>query len=792
LKPERPPGPNHEDIRRFFRLLSHGQHGLTELRIIPSERRPHIGFFDDEDAFVETCTRWSGRANVYAGRNPRPRRFVEQFPQAHNKLAQGIPGARSADIEIVTALSIDIDPRRPRNTSSTSAEHDVALAVADRVASDYPGAILVDSGNGAQVLFPLSAVSVNGDARRVEAQTKAWESEVRTIVEEDPGLRLDSIYDLARVIKVPGTVAIKGTPTPERPHRLARIVGEIPSEPCDMHEVFEREVDESEADSRELAAADIPERFRGLLESDERIRRTWNGERGDLRDSTGSGYDMAMIDLLLGEDFTPEEVLATVLAMPSGTKDTRRVAYSIRKAERDRKPTGKRKKDDVLAADAADDFLAAKGLRGKLRRWRGDWWLYNGRCYDALSDEECRSLIVAYLRDHPDYRSRATRNFAGNVLLNLESLGALPDSLDLPFWVSSTGCERKPNLVALQNGVVDVERFAAGHLDVLQKHTPEFFCPTLLPYAFDPQAPCLRWREFLDEVLPEADGRQFLQEWFGYNLVYDLSQQRFVILEGDGANGKSVICTVLRQLLGAQNVSAVPLEFFEVRFQLAPTLGKLANVVPEMGEIDRVAEGVLKPFVSGDPMQFDRKNKEPITALPTARLTFATNMRPRFSDRSEGVWRRLVLVPFTVTIPPDRQDRKLGEKLIAELPGIFNWAIQGLQRLRERGHLIEPTASREAKEDYKRETNPARAFLEEKCEVDPRHEIPKEALYGEYRTWAEACGYRPLGLAQFAKEVHRLDPSIRAGRPRQDGKRTQVFEGIELGKGGDGQGGQSR
>ncbi|MFH1680732.1 MAG: phage/plasmid primase, P4 family [Candidatus Eisenbacteria bacterium] len=780
MSDESPRGPNREDIRRFFRLLAHGPHGLTELRIIPPRGKPWIGFFDEEDAFVEMCATWCGKANVYAGRNPRPRVFAKRFPQACNKLARGVPGAKADDIEILTALSLDLDPIREKDIPSTDLEHQLALDVAGRIVADYPGAVLVDSGNGAQIFLPIAPLSLGDNARRVEAQTKAWEADVRKMVEEDPDLKLDSVYDLARIIRVAGTENIKGAATAERPHRLAHIVGEVPTDPCDMSEVFTREVNVPEEEIR--AEGKIPERFHALLETDEKVRLTWNGERPDLSDSTRSGYDMAMVSLLHNQGFAPEEIIPIVLSMPSGTRDERRLLLTLKKARATvalaAAIEGKGMK--VLVADAADDFLRDRQLEGKLRRWRGEWWIWNERCYDRLSEEECLALVVAYLRDHRIYRGRATQTFARNVLMNLASLGSLPDAIDLPFWIGDSGFERAPHLVILQNGIVDIERFAQGDLDVLQPHTAAYFCPTLLPFEFDPHAACPLWHAFLAEVLPSPDSQRFLQEWFGYNLVYDLSQQRFVIFEGEGANGKSVICYVLRHLIGNQNVSAVPLEVFGMRFQLGPTLGKLANIVPEMGELDRVAEGHLKPFVSGDSMQFDRKNKEPITAVPTARLTFATNTRPRFNDRSEGVWRRLVLVPFTVSIPPERQDRELGDKLIGELPGIFNWAVQGLQRLRERGHFVEPESSLKAKEDYRRETNPARVFLEEKCEVDPRHSVAKETLYQKYHCWAETNGYRPLGLAQFAKEVHRYDPSIRCTRPRLDGKRTQIFEGIEV------------
>jgi putative DNA primase/helicase len=126
---------------------------------------------------------------------------------------------------------------------------------------------------------------------------------------------------------------------------------------------------------------------------------------------------------------------------------------------------------------------------------------------------------------------------------------------------------------------------------------------------------------------------------------------------GEGANGKSVLLDVLTALLGEENVSQVPLEMFGQRFQLTPTIDKLANICAEVGEISAVAEGVLKQFTAGDRMYFDRKGIPGIERYPTARLILATNNRPRFRDRSMGIWRRILLVPFRFTVPPTKQDR---------------------------------------------------------------------------------------------------------------------------------------
>src|SRR5205807_310610 len=122
---------------------------------------------------------------------------------------------------------------------------------------------------------------------------------------------------------------------------------------------------------------------------------------------------------------------------------------------------------------------------------------------------------------------------------------------------------------------------------------------------------------------------------------------------------------------------------------LASTLGKLANICAEVGELDKAAEGYLKAYTSGDAMQFERKYESSFSAMPTARLVLATNNPPRFSDKSDGVWRRLILLPLNVTIAEEERvygmDKREWWEASGELPGILNWALEGFDRLRLQG-----------------------------------------------------------------------------------------------------------
>src|SRR5262249_10229287 len=137
---------------------------------------------------------------------------------------------------------------------------------------------------------------------------------------------------------------------------------------------------------------------------------------------------------------------------------------------------------------------------------------------------------------------------------------------------------------------------------------------------------------------------------FGHTLIHTTGPQKFLVMSGEGDNGMSVLCKAIEAMLGPDNVSHVPLEKFAGEFHLTETIGKLLNLNAEIGEIDRTAEWTLKSFTSGDTMTCNRKGRSMVSAVPTARLMFATNNPPRFVDKSSGIWRRLLLMPFRVQV----------------------------------------------------------------------------------------------------------------------------------------------
>jgi putative DNA primase/helicase len=436
---------------------------------------------------------------------------------------------------------------------------------------------------------------------------------------------------------------------------------------------------------------------------------------------------------------------------------------------------------------------AYRKMTEPIRFYGGEFWGWVKQRYVVVPAEDIRAEITAAVRstfdadrkqlskgdERAQFDPRVTRSLVSNVMQALAGLTLISRLIDQPAWV---GDDPGPSsgYIAVENGLLDVDALLTGAPDVLHPHSPDWFSQVCLDYPYLPGAGCPKWLAFLEQVLEGDTQRLYLmQEIFGYMLTPDTSLQRFFSACGEGANGKTVVTDVLTALLGKDNVSHVRLELFGDRFQLTTTLGKLGNIVTEIGEMGRVEEGTVKAFVSGDRMFFDRKNQTGIQARPTARIFVTTNTLPHFQDRSIGIWRRLILIPFRVSIPESQQDPHLVEKLILELSGILNWAIEGLRRLRVQGHFTKSAVCQQALEAYQIDLNPARAFLAEDVQVAPTQTVLCRELYSCYRRWCRDRGHRELNDAQFGKEVVRVFPDVRRCRGKAIGAmRPWQYDGI--------------
>jgi putative DNA primase/helicase len=425
--------------------------------------------------------------------------------------------------------------------------------------------------------------------------------------------------------------------------------------------------------------------------------------------------------------------------------------------------------------------------RPTLRFWRNEWWQYRDTHYVRVENDQFKPHVAKAIKHHIDtaplltqagVAHKVTSGVVENVMMMVRGETQVDNGIDQPVWLG-----REPNratYVSMRNGLLDIERAVDDPTNALRSHTPEWFSPVHLPYDYDPKATCPRWLTFLDEVLKgDTELIAILQEWFGYCLSSDTSMHKFALLEGEGANGKSVVLEVLEAMVGKANVSNVPVEAFGERFQLTPTLGKLVNIAPEMDEL-KLAEGQIKQFVAGDSMYFDRKHLGGVNVKPTARLVVATNKRPAIADKSNGFWRRVLYIPFRFVVQADKKDRNLAKALKSELSGILNWALEGRKRLYKQGDFTQSTVADAVVAEYREQASPEREFFAECCRSTPSATVSKSEVFDRYKKWAISRGYKLLSEGDFKHELLRAFPSVKVIRPSGTGPRPRSYEGIEL------------
>lgn len=460
----------------------------------------------------------------------------------------------------------------------------------------------------------------------------------------------------------------------------------------------------------------------------------------------------------------------------------------------------------------------------ELRYWKGSFYIWKTTHYIQAETEYIKSRLNQSIKQEfdrawqseteayeewkksdkydesrdkgPPVCRRVTTHLVNNVLEATKSMVTIPGSVDMPCWLENRS---NPHLLGMQNGLLDlgtlVYQISQGVDptkivdELLLEHSPNWFSTVSLNYEYVPNAHCEKWTSYI-EMAMEGDEERIavLQEWAGYLLTATDDMQKFLCLEGDGGNGKTVFLAGLEAMIGSKNVSHVPLECFSRPFDLASTIGKVANIVGDIGEIDAVAEGVLKRYTGGDAMHFDRKGIGAIDIRPSAKLMFAWNNRPNFRDRTDGVWRRMILVPFEFKVPKDQRvtgmDRPEWWIEQGEAPGILNWAIGGLYRLRVNREFTMSMKCLAAVDDYRREANPAGEFIDESLEFSnfeaEQFWNSSEDIYAAYVDWSRKLGMYPLGSVKFFKELKKKFPNARKTRARDGIGRKYGYEGVKF------------
>ncbi len=381
-------------------------------------------------------------------------------------------------------------------------------------------------------------------------------------------------------------------------------------------------------------------------------------------------------------------------------------------------------------------FVLAKHLSETRDVYYGgeSFLIYENGVYNISGEKEAGRIIMDYML--PNYCIMA-------------SIRDCRDQWDILVSKDFDDFNRNPYLVNVRNGLLDIRDMS------FKEHTPSYLSTVQLNVEYNPQVDCPQFKKFLNEVL-DCKLIPLVQEIVGYLLTTNTASQKAFVFWGPARTGKSTLLWVVEYLLlGKKNVSNIPWQEIGDKFKTAELLGKLANVFSDLPSKSIDDTGIFKVVTGEDYLMAEKKNKNPFKFKPFARLVFSCNELPRnYVDRTEGFYRRLIIVPFSRQIDKSKIDKALKYKFQREKEGILNWALEGLKRLYENNfEFSENELTDGVKKEYKRENNNVISFVEECCELDGLFSCSRIELYESYKEFCVEAGLKALSQIKFNKEL---------------------------------------
>ena len=427
-----------------------------------------------------------------------------------------------------------------------------------------------------------------------------------------------------------------------------------------------------------------------------------------------------------------------------------------------------------------------------LHSYAGTILVWRGNRFVEIEEETVRQKLQPWLHDALRYQynkqtgSMELVDFESNpatIKSAIESIRAyahLPASITPTVWLSDA--KEQPDPRDLLPCITRSLHIPSGRM---LPSTPALFNINALDFDYDANAEAPeRWIKFLEQLWGDDIESVFLlQEWMGYCLVADTSQQKMLILVGPRRSGKGTIGRILHHLVGAGNVVGPTTSGLAGNFGLQPLIGKSLAIVSDArftGEnIGVVVERLL--CISGeDTLTVDRKFLGSVTMKLPTRFMFLTNELPRLKDASGALAGRFLILRLTHSFY-GKEDVTLTAKLMEELPGILLWAIEGLKRLRPRSHFVQPESVLEAVREMEDLSSPVLAFVRDRCVVAPGHRIWVDDLYTAWKAWCEQDGRTSVTNKQtFGRDLAAAVPGVTRRRGSGD---VPFYEGVDL-KGG--------
>jgi putative DNA primase/helicase len=384
----------------------------------------------------------------------------------------------------------------------------------------------------------------------------------------------------------------------------------------------------------------------------------------------------------------------------------------------------------------------------KLNNWglckkNGFIYLYNGSYWNEINKESFQS-------------------FLGNVALKMGvnkfkgKIHTFKDELFKQFmadaYLPTPKADKSNVLINLQNGTYQI----TPKKRELRAFDRTDFLTHQLPFEFEPEATAPLFKKYLDEVLPDVDKQKVFAEYCGYIFIKPsvLKLEKMLILFGTGANGKSVFFEILNALLGTENFSSYSLQDLtnENGYYRAKIGGKLVNYASEIN--GKMETDTFKQMASGEPLSVRLPYGEPFILNDYAKLIFNCNELPKDVEHTNAFFRRFLIIGFDVTIPEDKQDKELANKIINnELSGVFNWILQGLDRVLKQKKFSKCKAVEMARSNYEKQSDSVKMFIEDYEYKTSTNYTKVDPIYQKYKVYCIDDGFKYVSKPNFMKRL---------------------------------------
>ncbi|OLN23943.1 hypothetical protein BTO30_00490 [Domibacillus antri] len=329
------------------------------------------------------------------------------------------------------------------------------------------------------------------------------------------------------------------------------------------------------------------------------------------------------------------------------------------------------------------------------------------------------------------------------------------------------------NRINFKNGILNLQT------GLLEEHSPDIFTSIQINANYIETAEYPIFKGFMESVLSKED-QLIAQEMLGYFLIAETIAEKAFILYGPGRTGKSTFLKVVENLLGKKNISNVPLQDLSHQFKSSLLFGKLANIYADLPNKALQDTGIFKTLVSGDTIVAEEKFRTPFSFSNKARLLFSCNELPsNYIDRTDGFYRRLIILPFVRQVPQGEIDTGLQAKLQNEVDGIVQWAITGLKRLTANNYqFTKSSTTQNLLFEYKKQSNNVIWFVTEHCELNVNGQEHSQNLYNHYKKMCLENNMQAISQTKFNKAL--LSEYGRQILKTEDSHKRVVFKGISI------------